>query len=82
MKKVAIWFAIISFIFFVFAWGIGGIIIFNNDFESYLWVYVGLVAFIIFFCSLIYLKTTRCPHCGKIKQSFGKYCPYCGKEIK
>ncbi len=82
MKKVAICLAIISIIVFVFAWSIGGIMIFNNDVANYTWVYVGLVAFIIFFCSLICLKTTRCPHCGKIKQSFGKYCPYCGKEIK
>ena len=36
----------------------------------------------IFFPALIYLRfANRCPHCGKIKQSFGPYCPYCGKKI-
>ncbi|MBE5883052.1 MAG: zinc-ribbon domain-containing protein [Lachnospiraceae bacterium] len=30
---------------------------------------------------MFYLKTTRCPHCGKMNQTIGKYCPYCGKEI-
>lgn len=82
MKKVATGLAVISMIVFVIAWGIGGLMIFNNEFENYAWVYVGLVSIVIFFCSLIYLKTTRCPHCGKMSQTFGKYCSYCGKEIK
>jgi len=81
MKKIAKWLAVISITVFVIAWGIGGLMIHNNEYENNAWVYVGLVSFVIFFCSLIYLKTSRCPHCGRIKHSLGKYCPYCGKEI-
>ena len=82
MKKTAVWLAVISAFVFVIAWGVGGVMILNNDYENYAWVYVGLISMVIFFCSLIYLKTIRCPHCGKRNQTSGKYCPYCGKEIK
>ena len=82
MKKIATWLAVISAIVFVIAWGIGGLMIYENNYESNAWAYVGMVAIIIFFCSLIYLKMTRCPYCGKMNETFGKYCPYCGKEIK
>lgn len=81
MKEIARWLAVISIIVFVVAWGIGGFMIFNNEYENNAWVYVGLVSIIVFFCSLLYLKTTRCPHCGKMKQTLGKYCPYCGNRI-
>ncbi len=82
MKKVAAWLMVISIIVIFIAWGIGGLMIFNHDYESNAWVYVALVSYVILLCSLIYLKTTRCPHCGKMNQTNGKYCPYCGKEIK
>ena len=82
MEKIAKWLAAISIIIFVIAWGVGGLMIYNGKFENNAWVYVGLVSIVIFFCNLIYLKTSRCPYCGKINQSFGKYCPHCGKNIK
>ena len=82
MKKFATWLAAISIIVFVIAWGVGGLMIYDGDFENDAWVYVGLVSIVIFFGSLIYLKTTRCPHCGKMNPTLGKYCPYCGKKIK
>ena len=82
MKKLAAWLAVISITVFIFAWVIGGLLIYNNDYESNAWAYVGLAAIIVFFPCLIYLKTTRCPHCGKTNPTRGKYCPYCGREIK
>lgn len=82
MKKIAKWLAAISIVVFVIAWGIGGLMIYNNDFESNAWAYVGMVSLVIFGCSLTCLKTTRCPHCGRRNQTGGKYCPYCGKEMK
>ena len=81
MRKFAIWSMVISGITFIFAWGIGGVKILNNDYENYAWVYVGAVCFVVFFVTLIILKTKRCPYCGKINQAFGKFCPHCGKEI-
>ena len=81
MKKIAGWLAAISMIVFVTAWGIGGLMIFNHEFENNAWAYVALISIVILLCSIICLKTIRCPYCGKLKQTFGKYCPYCGKEI-
>ncbi len=82
MKKLASWLTFISLFVFAIAWGIGGIMILNHDYERNAWVYVVAVSLIILLWCLLYLKTScRCPHCGKMRQSFGKYCPYCGKEI-
>lgn len=82
MRKLAKWLTVISIAVFVIAWGIGGLMIYDNNYESNVWVYFGAVSVMVFFCCLIYLKTTRCPHCGKINPTIGKYCPYCGKQIK
>ena len=81
MKKLAIWSMIISGTAFIIAWGIGGVMILNGEYEHYAWTYVGLACIVVFFVALIILKTKKCPHCGKINQSFGKFCPHCGKEI-
>ena len=82
MKKIAAWLAVISIIVFIIAWGVGGLMILNNDYESSVWAHVGLVSLVIFCGSLICYKNTRCPHCGKMNQTNGKYCPYCGKKIR
>ncbi len=82
MKKAAIWIAAISILVFVIAWCIGGLMFYEGDYENSTWVYVGLVSIILFFCSLIYLKATRCPRCGRINQTSGAFCPYCGAKIK
>ncbi len=82
MKKVAKWLTVISFVVFVIAWGIMGLKILDNNYLITTEAYIGLVSFIVFFVCALYVKlTNRCPHCGKTKQSFGQYCPYCGKEI-
>ncbi len=81
VKKVVTWLAVASGIVFVIAWAIGGLMIYEGNYENYAWAYVGLGSLIVFFCSLLYLRLSRCPHCGRLRQSSGKYCPYCGKEI-
>lgn len=82
MKKIVFGLAVVSIITFVIAWGVGGVMILNNNFESDIWVYVGLVSGVLFFSSLICLKMTRCPHCSRTNPTKGAYCPYCGKKIK
>ena len=82
MKKIASWLAVISIIIFVIAWGIIGVKILDNNYEFMTEAYIGYGSLAVFFICLIYVRDTyRCPYCGKLKQPFGKYCSYCGKEI-
>ena len=82
MKKIAKWLATISIIVFVIAWGVIGVKLLDNNYLITTEAYIGLISLVVFVVCVVYVKiTSRCPHCGKIKQSFGKYCPYCGKEI-
>lgn len=83
MKKIATWMAVISIIVFVITWGIISLKIFNNEYDFMMEVYIAYGSLAVFFVSLIYVRCTyRCSHCGKSKILFGKYCPYCGKEIR
>ena len=82
MKKIAKWLAVISIVVFVVAWGIMGLKILDKNYLITAEAYTGLISLVVFFVCALYVKlTNRCPHCGKTKQSFGQYCPYCGKEI-
>lgn len=81
MKKIAKWLAVVSMIVFVFAWGIMGLKLLDNNYLITAEAYVGLVSLILFFLCILYIKCkNQCPHCGKVKQTFGKYCSHCGKE--
>lgn len=83
MKKIATWLAVITIIVFVIAWGIIGLKILDNNYDFMVEAYIGYASLAVFFASIFCVRiTNRCPWCGKIKQPFGKYCPYCGKEIK
>lgn len=82
MKKIAKWLAVISITIFIMVWGIMGVKILDNNYLIITETYIGLISLVVFFASVLYVKlVNRCPHCGKTKQSFGKYCPYCGKEV-
>lgn len=82
MKKIAKWSAVISMIVFLLTWGVMGLKLLDNNYLITTEAYIGLISLIVFFVCVMYVKcTNRCPCCGKTKQSFGKYCPYCGKEI-
>ena len=82
MKTIAKWLATISVIIFVVAWGIMGLKILDNNHLFKTEAYVGLISLVVFFVCVLYMKlTSRCPHCRKTTHLFGKYCPYCGKEI-
>ena len=82
MKKVAKWLAVISIVIFVITWGIIGVKLLDNNYEFMTEAYIAYGSLAVFFICLIYVRCSyRCQHCGKQKIIFGKYCPYCGKEI-
>lgn len=82
MKKVAKWLAVIANVAFVIAWSIMSLKLLDNNYFITAEAYIGLISFAVFFVCVLFIKlVNRCPHCGKTNQSFGKYCPYCGKEI-
>ena len=82
MKKIAKWLAVISIAVFVIDWGVMGLKLLDNDYLITTEANIGLISLAVFWVCIMYVKlTNRCPHCGKTKLSFGKYCPYCGKEI-
>ena len=82
MKKVAIWGAAIAFVAFLITWGVMGLEIYSGNYDIQSLSYIGLACWIVLLiCLIIIVINTRCPHCGKIRRTRGKYCPYCGKEI-
>lgn len=82
MKKTSKWLAVVSMIIFVFAWGIMGLKFLDNNYLITAEAYIGLASLVVFSLCILYIKCkVRCPHCGKVKQTFGKYFPHCGKEV-
>ena len=83
MRKFVSWLVVLSIFIFIIDWGILGLKIFNGDYEITLLAYIGLISIITSLISIIYLKSTnKCKCCGRIIPSYGRYCLYCGKEIK
>lgn len=81
MKKVINWVLPIAFLVFVVDWAVMGVKIFMGNYDVIAEAYVGLASFLILFvCIVIKRCCGKCPHCGKVIGSVGKYCPYCGKE--
>ena len=82
MKKIMIWLLGISITIFIITWGIIGIKILDNNYEFTTEAYIAYGSLAVFFICLFYVRfTNKCPHCNRLNQVFGKYCPYCGKEI-
>lgn len=59
MKKIAITLAMISMITFIIAWGIGGLKLYNHEYESFSWLYIGIISILTFFIMVIYLKVKK-----------------------
>ena len=82
MKKAVTWGLAISYIILFIAMGVMGIKIFDGNYDI---VAEGCVALIFLLiscvCNIYRVFSNRCPHCGKIRLSNGKYCSHCGKEI-
>ncbi len=84
MKKIALWATVISFAVFVIAWGVLGLEIFSGHYDDMeLPLYIGAASWIVLMVSIIALRWSswKCPHCGKVRWTNGRYCAHCGKEI-
>lgn len=72
MKRITTCVLIIALIIFIIDWGIIGVKLLDGDYDIIPEAYIGAA------CKAF---ASKCPHCGKMIQSNGKYCPHCGKEI-
>ena len=70
---------------FVFAvdWGVMGIKLSMGDYDVAIEAYLGLACMAFMLVGiLVRAFSDKCPHCGKLRLSRGKYCSCCGKEIE
>ena len=83
MKKIRTWVLVISFFVAVIAWGIMGLKLYDGNYNITVEAYITMGCLIVILgCAVSKVFTDKCPHCGKLRVSNGKFCPYCGKETK
>lgn len=84
MKKALLWTSILSLTAFVILWGVVGLMIYDGDYDFAIQASIAYACAVLGLASLIGWKLigSRCPHCGKLHLYGGKYCSYCGKNIK
>ena len=76
------WVHIIALFVLVIVSGVMGFKLIDGNYDILLEAYLALACIIAAFVSSVYkLLRSRCPHCGRVRLSEGKYCSYCGKEI-
>ena len=82
MKKARPWILAMTFIIAVISWGVMGLKLYDGNYNITVEAYTMMACLIvILICALSKLFTDKCPHCGKMRVSNGKFCPHCGKEL-
>lgn len=82
MKKVRSWIIIIASVIGVAVWAVMGLKLYDGNYEIRAEAYTMLACLIVIAaCAISRMFTDKCPYCGKLRVSNGKYCPHCGKEI-
>lgn len=86
MKKVCIWLAVISAIVLLITWGVVGVKLLDNNYNTTVEVYITFIFWIILLGSIVCYKFIgiRCPYCGKVNDTLlgkSKFCPHCGNEL-
>lgn len=82
MKRIAAWGLVITLILFLIDLGVMGLQLLNGNDDVLREAYIAAACWIVLLvCAVVRLFSSRCPHCGKLKLSNGKYCPHCGREI-
>lgn len=82
MKRIAAWGLVITLILLLIDLGVMGIKLLNGNYGVLTEAYIAAACWIVLLvCAAVRLFSSRCPHCGKLKLSNGKYCPHYGREI-
>jgi len=82
MKKAVTWGLVISYFIFFIDTGVMGIKIFDGNYDIVAEGYIALIfLWINCACHIYRAFSNKCPHCGKLRLSNGKYCSHCGREI-
>lgn len=86
MKKATTWIIVVALLVLVIAWGVIGIKLLDENYDFIIEAYICLICCAILYVCLCIKRFVKfkivCPHCGKIRWDEGKYCSYCGKEIR
>lgn len=63
--------------------GIIGIKLINNEYDITAGISVLIICYVIIMIYAFYnnIAKNKCPHCGMVRISNGRYCSYCGKKI-
>ena len=82
MKKFLFRLWLLALAVFAVDWLIVGLKLLNGDYNISLGVYLALVCVIVMALYPLYRALfCKCPYCGKLLTSSGRYCPHCGREL-
>ena len=82
MRRVLPWVIAVSAFVLVIAVGVMGVKILDHDYDFIIEAHILQWSWLILIAALLIRRfTMKCPHCGKLRQPGGRFCPYCGKEI-
>lgn len=82
MKKIAAWGLAAALVLFILDWGVLGVKLLGGSYDVLPEAYIGAICFgAALVCAVCKAFANRCPHCGMIVLSNGKYCPHCGREL-
>lgn len=82
MNKILFRLWLLALAVFAVDWLIVGLKLLNGDYDITLGVYVALVCVIVMaLYPLSRALFSKCPYCGKLLTSSGRYCPHCGREL-
>ena len=74
MKRITTCVLIIALIVFIIDWGIIGVKLLDGNYDIITEAYIGAACFgAMLICAVCKAFTNKCPHCGKLIQSNGKY---------
>lgn len=82
MNKILFRLWLLALAVFAVDWLIVGLKLLSGNYDITLGAYVALVCVIVMALYPLYRAFShKCPYCGKILSSSGRYCPHCGREL-